>query len=172
LYGERWLCSPFSPGDAVGRPRSFAALLAEATRIQASTAGTGASYTMLCAVPCLAALTRGLSAVQVAGSVVQQQASWRAASTLPEDYDSLVIRGVQDSVASVSDPVPDKEAGMCAGVPLETYQRKVGMSSSGDRQNTRVLVPFCPRAPPQPPCRPSGSANAALARCVRLGHHL
>jgi hypothetical protein len=40
------------------------------------------------------------------------------------DYNELVFKGTSD-IAKV-DKVPDKEIGMCAGVPLETYKRKVG----------------------------------------------
>ncbi|WIA36279.1 hypothetical protein OEZ86_007605 [Tetradesmus obliquus] len=47
-------------------------------------------------------------------------------STLP-DYNELVIKATSD-IAKV-DPVPDKEIGMCAGVPMETYKRKVRIFS-------------------------------------------
>jgi hypothetical protein len=40
------------------------------------------------------------------------------------DYNELVFKGTSD-LAKV-EKVPDKEIGMCAGVPLETYKRKVG----------------------------------------------
>eukprot|EP00882_Tetradesmus_deserticola_P003853 GHRQ01004077.1.p1 GENE.GHRQ01004077.1~~GHRQ01004077.1.p1 ORF type:complete len:194 (+),score=76.85 GHRQ01004077.1:195-776(+) len=43
------------------------------------------------------------------------------------DYNDLVIKGTSD--LKKVDPVPDKEIGMCAGVPMETYKRKVRIFS-------------------------------------------
>jgi hypothetical protein len=49
-------------------------------------------------------------------------------------YNELVFKGTSD-LAKV-DKVPDKEIGMCAGVPLETYKRKVRHLASGSSSGT------------------------------------
>jgi hypothetical protein len=49
------------------------------------------------------------------------------------DYNELVIKATSD-IAKV-EPVPDKEIGMCAGVPLETFKRTVGFWSSNGSSN-------------------------------------
>lgn len=59
------------------------------------------------------------------------QAAWYSSAKLPEDFGSLV----QKEVPNVKDltehiPVPEKEIGMCAGVPLETFKRKAWVFTS------------------------------------------
>lgn len=54
------------------------------------------------------------------------QAACFSSAKLPEDFAGLV----QKEVPQVKDiaehlATPDKEIGMCAGVPLETFKRKV-----------------------------------------------
>lgn len=56
-----------------------------------------------------------------------QQACLYSSKAEP-DYADLVIKATSD-IAKV-EPTPDKEIGMCAGVPLETYKRKVSFGSS------------------------------------------
>jgi hypothetical protein len=50
-------------------------------------------------------------------------------SKAPQDY-SLVMKNT-DKELSNHIPTPEKEIGLCAGVPLETFTRKVGAVSTG-----------------------------------------
>jgi hypothetical protein len=58
--------------------------------------------------------------------VLQPQGMLQAAcysTKMPDDY-SLVMKNTQKELASHS-ATPEKEIGLCAGVPLETFTRKV-----------------------------------------------
>eukprot|EP00879_Flechtneria_rotunda_P001762 GHRR01001926.1.p1 GENE.GHRR01001926.1~~GHRR01001926.1.p1 ORF type:complete len:193 (+),score=40.86 GHRR01001926.1:202-780(+) len=54
------------------------------------------------------------------------QAACYSTRKLPEDY-SLVLEGVKD--LAEHEPTPEKEIGYCAGVPMETFQRKATVYS-------------------------------------------
>lgn len=72
------------------------------------------------------------------------QAACYSSAKLPEDYAALVQKEVPNA-KEIAEHIatPDKEIGMCAGVPLETFRRKVsGISNS----SVTVTVPIlCPR---------------------------
>lgn len=56
------------------------------------------------------------------GLLLQQAAGY---AKMPDDY-SLVMKNQQKEL-DTHVPTPDKEIGLCAGVPLETFTRKVGV---------------------------------------------
>lgn len=69
-----------------------------------------------------------------------QAAGYATKST--SDY-ALVFK--QSSELAVTPPVPDNEVGFCAGIPLETYARKVRAASLDDARGRQVPagVPAC-----------------------------
>jgi NADH dehydrogenase (ubiquinone) Fe-S protein 4 len=83
--------------------------------------------------------------------VLQPQGMLQAAcysTKMPDDY-SLVMKNTQKELASHS-ATPEKEIGLCAGVPLETFTRKAriyspsrtagqqGMGNTFNNKNTRA----------------------------------
>jgi hypothetical protein len=85
--------------------------------------------------------------------VLQPQGLLQAAcysTKMPDDY-SLVMKNTQKELANYAE-TPEKEIGLCAGVPLETFTRKV-----------RVCCTCCWRASVSPQAHLAGCMDSTAA---------